>query len=271
MRIQMKAALIVGTLAVAVLAVPSQSKACAFLDRLFGGCWGAGRTTYSVPYAAPAAMTPAYAAPASSCSTCYYTPQTTYRAVYSPVAMTTYRPSLIPYRSYRTVYSPVYTPVTVASPCVTSCDPCAVPTSAGTVVSAAGSGCATCAPTTTYYGTPVTSAPATSTPAANPAPRTFQESRKPVDQLQNQQQNGNQYQQGQQQQPEQQRSLKPVPDENTRYQESGAPDLIAPDTYQPQSWVRQTVYRTPADRVSKNAAPAPTAPVAEVQWRAASR
>jgi hypothetical protein len=179
----------------AVLAAPADSKAFECLNRLFG----CGRTTYAQPYAPAAYYAPAPAcAPAPVCApapctpcpqTCQYVPETHYRTVYQPVAVTSYRPTgccgwlgnccggsapvttyrpqlaLMPYTTYRMV-------------CTNSCAPCATTASYAAPMSyaspasyaAPATGCATC-----VSGATVTSSPAISygAPATSAGPTTF--------------------------------------------------------------------------------------------------
>jgi len=249
-------------LTAAVLAVPSRADACRLLDRLFGWCspshttYYAPVTTYSVPTVAPSCSS--CVAPSDGCATCYYTPQTSYRVAYSPVATVAYRPSLIPYRSYRMVYSPVVTPAAV-------CDPCAggaCGTTAyygGTVVSDVSS-CASCVPTASYMiSSDAAPAPGStqSAPANGSGSAQTYRSQKPTD---SRDENGGSNGNGQLSPyngngaPQPQRSLRPVPDDNTRFEQSTSPE----------NWVRQTSYRAPSHT--------PTGPkTVDIQWRAASR
>ena len=73
------------------LAMPVESQACEFLERLFGCNCGAAKTTYVPAYVAPASYAPASAPSCAPCAaqTCQYVPQTCYRTVYQPVPVTT--------------------------------------------------------------------------------------------------------------------------------------------------------------------------------------
>jgi len=168
------------------LAMPVESQACEFLERLFGCNCGSAKSTYVPAYVAPSAYAPAYApscapcaAPCASCApqTCQYVPQTCYRTVYQPVPVTTcqatpccdpctgcpmtayyptttwtYQARLIPYTTYRIVYSNPCSPCAgySYSPCA-SCGP--------TGYFSSGAPCSSCVGGTTAAGTvPYTSA-----------------------------------------------------------------------------------------------------------------
>ena len=162
---------------VGLFAVPTESSACAFLDRL------CGRAPAAVPTYAPACPTACdpCAAPAcnpcttySPCATCVpqtvrYLPQTRYRFMLTTVPTTTYRPAvavdpcsgcatttyrpvvryrrqfgLVPYTTYRVSYATPYV-ASYGSPCVSSCAPCGTACSpCGTACDPCGSACDPC-------------------------------------------------------------------------------------------------------------------------------
>jgi len=172
--------------AAVLLAAPAESRACGFLDCLFG--WCQPQTTYYAP--APAV------APACPTQTCGYVPQTTFRAVYrvAPVttyristfrnpltggAVTTYRPvtrfgrqaQLVPTTAFRAVYSNPCVPAVSCNPC----DPCAGGACAPAMSSPCGpGGCGA-------VSAPMTQAPApsyaTEADQGGAAPQTFQQNR----------------------------------------------------------------------------------------------
>ena len=202
------------------LAMPVESRACEFLERLFGCNCGSAKTTYVPAYVAPASYAPAYAPSCAPCAaqTCQYVPQTCYRTVYQAVPVTTcqattccdpctgcpvtayypmttwtYQARLIPYTTYRIVYSNPCSPCAsyAYSPSV-SCGP--------TGYISSGAPCSSCVGGTTTAGAvPYTSAGGptggTTSPGLSPgsgntqAPgnggtrRTYQSERKPAGDL----------------------------------------------------------------------------------------
>ena len=244
-----------------LLATPAESKACALLDWLCGGCCGGGaQTTYRAPYV-PGTYAPAFAPAApAACTpqTCRYVPQTCYRTVYRRVPVTTcqaatgwsfwqggpvttYRPvttwvsqaTVVPYTTYRLTCSDP------CSPCVSG-DPCA----AGTVISGCPS--ATCGPASSAvvpYSVPANGAPALNGTAP---PKTYE---------------------GESESGTEQERLKPIPNPNTS--SFPAPKIIDPANRTTSRPVRQTAqFRLIASP------PGPVtvykAPITNVVWRAAS-
>ena len=236
-----------------LLAVPAESHACRCLDGLFGCGWG--RTTYRAPFYAPAAYGPVAAPAYSGCATqsCSYVPQTCYRTVYRCVPATTcramtscdpctgcpvttyrpvttwaYRPQLVPYTTYRVVYSRAY------NPCVSygvrgTCNPCVGGACGVGATSAGASSCPSCAPAAAPVTTPSSPAPATSQQGSTfaPQPQAFQENS----------------------QPQPQKTLKPIPQPETKLNSTPTPNLIDPNnrtTLQPfQATARYRVVATP--------------------------
>lgn len=246
-----------------LLAAPAESNACRCLDGLFG-LSPTGQTTYR-PLFGAADYAPAPAA-CTSCvgQTCQYVPQTSYRTVYRPVAVTTYRPvtgwtyrpQLVPYTTYRVIYSNPCVPCASCSPCnpCSSCGPCAGGACATTIYSGATlpgvSSCPTCVPSAgpaTTYSNMAPSADTSADPApsatgaggtAFPEPQTFQEDN----------------------QPQPQKTLKPIPKVDTKLNSTPVPNLIGPNN--------RTTLRPirPASHFRMIASPRPAA--ASGGWRA---
>ena len=257
--------MIVGSVAIALLATPTESKACAFFDCLFGRSAGAAYAppAYSMPVA-PQMYAPTYAPQCSPCvpQTCQYVPQTCYRTVYQNVPVTTYRPmvgqdpctgcpvtsylpvtavmrqtQLVPYTTYRVVYANPVAQCGVSSSCST-CGPagCAA---YGSAVS--GSGCSSCqtgtavssatpyydsAPATVPTPAPAT-APASATPSLEntPAQKTFQ----------------------QESQKAVEQPITPIPQSGATLNSTSTPTLIDPDNHTTWRTVRPISYEAPVD------------------------
>jgi len=231
-----------------LLAMPAETEACGWLDRLFGGCCGG--TSCAAPCAAPAYTPP----------TVTYMPQTCYRTVYRAVPVTTCQPvttcdpctgcpmtcfrpvrswtcqaQLVPYTTYRLVYS------NPCSPCGTS-----VGVSAASYTSVPG--CPSCtvggSSVVPYSSRP--SLPETSPLKSEPLPKTFKEEPKSSTE-----------------------TLKPIPDVDTKLNSMPAPKLIDPDNRTTLRPVRQAAhYRL----ISSPPRPASlqSVPSGGVVWRASS-
>jgi len=220
--------IVVLALGAMMLAVPAESEACAFLDRLFGCC--GGQTTYAPAVAA--APAPAYVPGCSTCTTqtVSYVPQTYYTTAYRAVPVTTYyRPTsywnrqtrYFPYTTSRVVYSNPrvvygYTPSVCCDPCGTSA--CGV---GGCAVG--DSGCSTCGVSETYSD-PATEAP-TIAPNNNGQPQSTyeQETKKaPTTPPTN---------------------LKPIPEPSTQLNSTqSAPRLIDPENRTTAKPIRQAAH-----------------------------
>ncbi len=194
----------VAVIAFSLLAVPtSQSDACEFLRRCFGG-----RTTYYAPVTA--AYAPSCCPQPQCCArpVVAYQPQTCYRTVYQNVPVVAYRPMttcnpctgcpqtvmrpvtsyvtqarLVPYTSYRPVMTTSY-----AAPCATGCAAGATTAAYPSVTAYSSYSSATTAPSccspSTSVSTPTTYAPSgtvgstvtqlgpptTTTPSYSPSP-----------------------------------------------------------------------------------------------------
>jgi len=266
-----------GVLAVTALAVPPQSEACEFLDRLFG-CGSSAPTypTYAPTYA-PAYSAPACGptcAPAGGCATCV--PQTTYRPVvqsipvtrYVPAtscdpctgcARTTYRPittvtrqvRMVPYTTYRRAYMPNYG-ACATCPSYGSCVGGACSTGACSTGGCYGgscaatytptSGCTSCGPSTSLAD-PYTGSSDTGNDSERPS--TFENN------------DGGATEQG----------LKPIPDVDAQLNSTpAAPRLIDPDNRTTARPIRHVAH---IQLVNSPIQPAPAEPARSASgWRA---
>ena len=222
---QVRSAVLACSVTALLLAVPAESRACGWLDGLCG--WGAARTTYRAPFVAPSC------APVCAPRTCSYVPQTCYRTVYRRVPVTTCRPFtscdpctgcpvtafrpvttfasrpvLVPYTTYRVVYSQACSPCAPRGPRAPY-GPC-VGGACGPAPLSGTSSCPSCAPTAGPATNGAVPAPSAGQPGSplTPGPQTFLE-------------NG---------QPELRKTLKPIPETDTKLNSTPAPNLIDPNS-----------------------------------------
>ncbi len=244
----------------AVLAMPAATQACEFLDRLCGRSQNnvVAQTSYAPAYYAPTAATYVPATSAASCvscaspvtsctpQSCYYVPQTCYKQLDRPILTALFGPRYVPVTTYRLECSSCYTP-TVSYASFAGC-PTGTCGSVAPAAPAVSSGCCGSAfsPTLTPEPAPYVAPQSESSP--NVVPQTFG----PADQKPSLSPS------------EKQESLKPVPEEETRLDNTSGPRLIDPDNRTTSRPIQYAVYQ-----VEK---PAPAAAkLVDVQWKPASR